>query len=41
MEQHIQTTAYDIEKLRSEIRTLTRVCEEKQDQVNPFPFFHD
>ncbi len=33
-EQHIQTTASNIDQLQSEIRTLKRVCEEKSDEVS-------
>ncbi|CAF4308321.1 unnamed protein product [Rotaria sp. Silwood2] len=33
-EQHVQTSSSDAEQLRTEIRTLKRLCEEKADEVS-------
>lgn len=33
LEKHFQTSTSDTEELRTEIRALKRLCEEKKDQV--------
>ena len=33
-EQHIQTTASNVEQLQTEIRSLKRLCDEKSNEVS-------
>jgi hypothetical protein len=33
LEQHVQTSTTDSDQLQTEIRSLKRICEEKDDEV--------